>query len=109
MCQLGQEPSPSLGLTLDADLKDRKISHTKHFKVIPGTSGLTVLSKELDKQFENILSSEFVAIENNKYELINELCLHKKRDCFFAIDFSLPLSSSACALGRERVHLMECE
>lgn len=87
MSQLQQEPSPSLGLTLDADLKERKISQTKHFQVIPGNSGLTVFSKQLDKQFQNILSSEFEAIQKNKYELIKELCLHKKKDCFFAIDF----------------------
>lgn len=63
MSQLQQEPSPSLGLTLDADLKERKISQTKHFQVIPGNSELTVFSKQLDKQFQNILSSEFEAIQ----------------------------------------------
>lgn len=76
MSQLGQEPCPSLGLTRYADLKDRKISQTKHFKVIPRNSGLTVFSKQLDKQFQNILSSVFEVIRKNKYELIKELCLH---------------------------------
>lgn len=108
MSQLQQEPSPSLGLTLSADLKERKISQTKHFKVIPGNSGLTVFSKQLDKQFQNILSSEFEAIQKNKYELIKELCLHKKKTAFLLLIFP-PLSSSACALGRQRVHLIKCE
>lgn len=109
MPQLGKEPSPSLGLRLDADLKNSKISQTKHFKVIPGNSGLTVFSKQFDKRFQNILSSEFEAIQINKRELIKELCQHKKRDCFLVTDFLPPLSSNAFALGRQRVHLMECE
>lgn len=99
MSQLGEEPSPSLGLTLDAHLKHGKISQTKHFKLIPGNSGLTVFGKRPDKQFQNILPSEFEAIQRNKYKLIKELFLHKKRDCFFGIDISPP-SSSVCCVGK---------
>lgn len=81
--QLWKEPfpqpflSPFLGLRLDADLKDTEISQTKHFKVIPGNSGL-VFSKQLNQQFQSTLSSEFETIQGNKYELIKELCLLKK-------------------------------